>query len=794
MANAAAARAAAPTPEEERLHAVAAALDDGDAAVEELAALLLAGVDANAADANGKTALHFAAEAGNKAAAMLLLGRGANVAATIQDADDDDHNGWQPLHFAANGHRAAMVALLLAHGADANAANASGSTPLRRAVGDIATLRAFLDAGVPADAPCTYYGTTALHQAAHCICEDAAALLVERGTNVNATTSGGDTPLLLLLDQQVADDGDDYDDDNDDEAFGALLDLLLAAGADVNAANSNGAAPLHRAAELVAIIEVAGTVRKLLVAGARLEAADFNDRRPLHYATDCANLGAVKELLKGGADVHARYKNSATALHLACKAPDSFMCKREVIEALLKAGADAKAEDSRGRQPMHYAAVASFWPDDEEMDAEEQEEHRQSVTDEAKAVVALLKAAGADINATDADGDTPLMLAVDERNDNPTIPGLLENGARVGTPECRACADRDAAGPRRRRRGRAGAAAAQTRRARGAAGGAAAGVRGARGGPALTPERRLRAAATHRGGDAVEELAALLLAGVDVNAADADGKTALHIAVEAGNKVVAMLLLGRGADVAATALAPRGLHCRRPAGWQPLHFAAHAGHAELVALLVARGADATAADVYGRTPMFFAIDNGRVQAARALLNAGVPAGAVCHRNGSTALHAATLRQNKDLALLLLERGANVNAGDADGDTPLHDLMIDGGGDEIRLELLALLLAAGANVNAANKRSATPLHVAAREQYAAAATSTVRALLAAGARFEAEDDGRCRPLHNATMSANLDAVEALLERGADVHARDGDGTTPLDLACGAALHSDNETAC
>ena len=75
---------------ETRLRAAAARISDA-AAARKVAQLLDAGVDVNAPDAGGRTALHFAVDAGNVAAATLLLNRGADVAAATRNAPNGEH-------------------------------------------------------------------------------------------------------------------------------------------------------------------------------------------------------------------------------------------------------------------------------------------------------------------------------------------------------------------------------------------------------------------------------------------------------------------------------------------------------------------------------------------------------------------------------------------------------------------------------------------------------------------------------------------------------------------------------
>jgi len=103
------------------LEMVSAAMDGQTARV---AALLQKGVDANAANANGQTALMWAAAFGRTDVLRLLLAHGAMV-----DARDKVHSRTAMLYAAQNG-QAAAIELLLAKGAQANARDRDGSTAL----------------------------------------------------------------------------------------------------------------------------------------------------------------------------------------------------------------------------------------------------------------------------------------------------------------------------------------------------------------------------------------------------------------------------------------------------------------------------------------------------------------------------------------------------------------------------------------------------------------------------------------------------------------------------------------
>ena len=125
----------------------------------------------------------------------------------------------------------------------------------------------------------------------------------------------------------------------------------------------------------------------------------------------------------------------------------------------------------------------------------------------------------------------------------------------------------------------------------------------------------------------------------------------------------------------------------------------------------------------------------------------------------------------------LERGADVNVRDANGETPLHWAAEEG-----KKETVALLLEHGADVNARGEDGATPLHWA-----AAWGRKEIAALLLehgadAGVRNEWEDV----PLLWAALRAWRKAVAAVLERATARNGRRNRGWTPCDLDYGAVL--------
>ena len=265
-------------------------------------------------------------------------------------------------------------------------------------------------------------------------------------------------------------------------------------------------------------------------------------------------------------------------------------------------------------------------------------------------------------------------------------------------------------------------------------------------------------------------LRALLKQGADVNAASADGTTALLWASYRDSVETADLLIRAGAKVDAA----------NDLGATPLWNASLNGSSGMVKRLLEAGAHPNLALLLGETPLMIAARSGNADVVTQLIDKGANVNARGPR-GQTALMWAVSEQHPDVVKVLLSRGADIRARSEvlsqvmavpPHGKPEYNRMIPSGGEDAlmfaaRVGDLAsakLLLAAGANVNDADAWGVSAMVLAAHSGF----TEMVEFLLDKGADANAAGPG-FTALHEAIMRRDEKMVDELLAHGANPNA-------------------------
>ena len=204
----------------------------------------------------------------------------------------------------------------------------------------------------------------------------------------------------------------------------------------------------------------------------------------------------------------------------------------------------------------------------------------------------------------------------------------------------------------------------------------------------------------------------------------------------------------------------------------PLMLAARFNDEEVVEYLLKIGASLEMKDVKQRTPFHHAAEGGKVRNMLRLIETGAD---IFQKDikGQSAFHLAAASGHTEAMRLLLEHGAHVNEvtlpfGDI-GFTPFMLAAKKG-----HLETIQFLVKNGGELNKGNENGWLPLHSAAAGDH----TNVVQFLLQNGGQVLSTTDQGTTVLHLATHS---ELVKFLVEKGADIHARDNCRKTPLHVA-------------
>jgi ankyrin repeat protein len=475
---------------------------------EAVRALLKQGGDVNASQGDGMTALHWAASNNDADLAAMLIHAGANVRAATRI------NGYTPLLLAAKAGHAPVIRTLLERGADPTATSVSGTSPLMlaAAAGSVDAATVLLDAGADINAKESARGQTAIMFAAAYNRVPVVRLLAQRGADVSATSKVVDLHSFTEEDaeRRPAQGGQ-----------GAPRKPQVA-GVDRNFVYTEligymgGMTPLLLAAREGHV----DAALALLDAGAGVNQVSGGDRTsPLLIATINGHFDLARQFLDRGADPRLAAENGVTPLYatLNCQwaqksnypQPRAHLQQKltylDLMSTLLDKGADPNVRVNR---KVWYSGYNSDL----------------SGIDEIGATPFWRAAYASDVDA---------MKLLAARGADPSIATMKPAGRRSFTD-----------GAREQPKDVSGLPPVPV------------------GGPSVTPLQAATgvgyaegfAANSHRIHPAgwmpavkylVEEI------GLDVNARDHDGNTALHHAAARGDNEMILYLVSKGADVTA---------------------------------------------------------------------------------------------------------------------------------------------------------------------------------------------------------------------------------------------------
>ncbi|KAJ8665291.1 hypothetical protein QAD02_006953 [Eretmocerus hayati] len=576
---------------------------------------------------------------------------------------------------------------------------------------------------------------------------DIAKLLIEKGCRINKDSkSSSNTPLHIAIKQEDVE----------------IVDILLSKGALIEAKNHVGDTPLHFAAKVKnnAIIDLLldrtnssgpnfiekGELSSLHIACMRDDVAAVKNLleskstlinepvslsspfwptyTPLHFAVEFDKTEIVKLLLKHGANVCAKCKKGLTPLHLAVNRNSKF-----IIDLILK----AHGKDSKSINPVDGSGFSHF--------------HAACMRNNPKVVHGFLKRGveinnAVDLTSSQWPGWTPLHFAADYECIE-TVKLLLQYGADMSIKNGKNLTALHTAIQGNNKEIIDVILSAHVTNSK-------------ESNPVDDRGFSHFHAACMRDDPSIVEI--FLKNGVDVNtrinldSPDWANYTPLHFAVENKCLATVKLLLRYQADINAKDV---------KMGFTPLHLATVHFREEIVRELLCHGADINNKSRTGTTPLHIAASNATEKESASLVKILISfhADVNCTEllKFSTPLHLATLHKNYEIIELLLKNGANVNAKERDGKTPLHTMALRDPRKELDMELV--------------------------ESY----RKIITALVDAGCDINLQDAYGRTPLHMSSLYRNLAGAFALLQHGADINIEDSHGKSPLSY-CMHVFHN------
>ena len=528
------------------------------------------------------------------------------------------------------------------------------------------------------------------------------------------------------------------------------VEILLEMGANRDIADGKGCTSLHAAIHGRCPNE---TLKKIIIRKSHLDAQNMDGQTPLLLACTCRQNNSVKLLLEAGSNPNITDKNKNTSLHAAVHG----RCRTKDIKAIIDHFADINAINKNKQTAIMLACEKG----------------------DVHAINVLLKNR-ADLNIANADGDTCLHVVARRDHSKDVIHSMIKHGANVNaknkfneTPLMKANKN----------------------------------------GYIDVTKELLNAGADHKlldgfgdtwihraidGGYRQELIRTMIDHGADVNAMNKHNETAFMTACKKGNVDAIKLLFSVGTnpniknddgqtwihhtvignwsrEVLQVVMSHGGdVNATTKDNITALMLASRTGNVDTINVLLAAGADPNITDAGGYTCLHDAVDVGcNKETLKAIIDHGANINAA-NKKGVTPLMQAFQVGNINAISVLLDAEADLNIIDQDGDTCLHRAVRA----RCSKEILQSVIRCGANVNAANKSSVTALRLACQTGN----KDAINELLKAGADPSIVDEAGETCLHTAIRSkCSRKHLEALITHGADVNATNENSETAIRLA-------------
>lgn len=693
--------------------------------------------DINGMDEDGNTVLHVAAMVDDAELVSYFIFKGA-------DPDLKNLNGDTPLHVAIKNNSFEAAKVLAAESTTLFSRDNEGVTALDRGLmanDEYYDIFITTKAGELRDDE----GQSIVHYFVRTKNLKGIRQCISKEIPISVLDANGKTPLDLAFEN--LDDEDSVEiaaelimggADEVETVFSYFQDAMLARN--VNSRFDDGQTPLH----LAAIYGHNAIAKYLLENDADTTVQDSSGATPLHEAVRYGNVEIAKSLLNSGANVNARDNLGKTPVMLILPKEKTA----EIYKLLITYRADLTQKDMFGDTVLHTASMLNV----------------------GSTTFSVLINAGADVDARNKEGVTPLAIAV-QKNDLETVKLLTAAGADIHTQDTNGNSPLSIA------------LAGSSEMLEAVVNESNAGLTDSNGNTPLHLALLCDAPLAK-----IQYIISLMK---DVNTRNKDGNSALFLSILKNRQKVGELLLAKNADIFSTntnnnsplrlalkyggsvqdwLITSRTIKSKDGTGNTVLHYAAEWQYKDAISSLVMKGADISAKNANGETPLFNAVKTNNPEIIQTVVDSGADI-QVRDNLGSTVMHTAVRWDAPKSIDKLLALGINVNAQNTSGKSPLAEAVVAG-----KYDIAKKLLASGADPNICDSNGVTVLMDAIR----GCSRESVQLLLKYGANPNVQEVNGRNAYHEAAYMADLDIIRLIRNAGGNPLSRDKQGNTPFSI--------------